>query len=223
MTEEIIQGSAEWLAARCGLVTASRIADVVAKDRTGKGWGVSRANYAAQLICERLTGVVAESYTSAAMNWGTEQEPAARAAYQFEVNKRVTTIGFVLHPTIGQTGASPDGLVGDDGLVQFKCPESKTHIETLMGANISGGYQKQMLWEMACTGRQWCDFVSFDPRLPESMKLCIKRFPRDDAAIAALEADVIDFLNELRLTVHHLKAKYEPEKIVPGELLAMAG
>lgn len=223
MTEEIVQGTAEWLAARCGLVTASRIADVVAKDRTGKAWGVSRANYAAQLITERLTGVVAESYTNAAMQWGTDQEPAARAAYQFEVNKRVATVGFVIHPTIGQTGASPDGLVGDDGLVQFKCPESKTHIDTLMGASIDGRYQKQMLWEMACTGRQWCDFVSFDPRMPESMKLCIKRFPRDDVAIAALETEVIDFLNELRLTVHRLRAKYEPETIVPGELLSMAG
>jgi putative phage-type endonuclease len=219
---EIVQGTPEWLAARCGLVTASRIADVVAKDRTGKGWGVSRANYAAQLICERLTGVVSESYTSPAMQWGTDHEPEARAAYQFEVNKRVELVGFVKHPTIGQAGASPDGLVGDDGLVQFKCPESKKHIETLMGAPIDGGYQKQMLWEMACTGRQWCDFVSFDPRLPESMKLCIRRFPRDAAAIAELEANVIDFLNELRLTVHRLRSKYEPEKIVPGELLTLA-
>ena len=221
--DEIVQGSPEWHAIRCGKVTASRIADVVAKDRTGKAWGVSRANYAAQLICERLTGVVAESYTSAAMQWGTDQEPAARAAYQFEVNKRVNVVGFVLHPTIGQTGASPDGFVGDDGLVQFKCPESKTHIDTLLGAPIDGRYQKQMLWEMACTGRRWTDFVSFDPRLPESMQLCIKRFPRDDAAIAELETAVIDFLNELRLTVHRLKARYEPETIVPGELLAMAG
>lgn len=221
--DQIVQGSPEWHAARCGLVTASRIADVVAKDRTGKGWGVSRANYAAQLVCERLTGIVAESYTNAAMQWGTEHEPEARAAYQFEKQKRVETVGFVLHPSIGDTGASPDGLVGSDGLVQFKCPETKTHIENLLGAPIAGGYQKQMLWEMACTGRQWCDFVSFDPRMPESMQLSIKRFPRDEAAIAQLEADVVDFLNELRLTVHRLRSKYEPETVKPGELLALAG
>lgn len=220
---EIVQGSPEWLAARCGLVTASRIADVVAKDRTGKAWGVSRANYAAQLVCERLTGKVAETYTNAAMQWGTDHEPEARAAYQFEINKRVELVGFVLHPTIGMTGASPDGLVGDDGLVQFKCPETKKHLEYLQGAPIDGGYQKQMLWEMACTKRQVCDFVSFDPRMPESMKLCIRPFPRDDVAIAQLEADVIEFLNEIRLTVHRLRSKYEPETVKPGELLALAG
>lgn len=220
---DIVQGSAEWLAARCGLVTASRIADVVAKDRTGKAWGVSRANYAAQLVCERLTGIVAESYTSPAMQWGTDHEAEARAAYQFEKQKRVELAGFVLHPSIAETGASPDGLVGTDGLVQFKCPETKKHIEYLRGAPIDGGYQKQMLWEMACTGRQWSDFVSFDPRMPLSMQLCIRHFPRDDAAITQLETDVVDFLNEIRLTVHQLCAKYEPETVKPGALLAMAG
>lgn len=220
---EIVQGSAEWIAIRCGKVTASRIADVVAKDRSGKGWGVSRSNYAAQLVAERLTGAVAESFTSAAMQWGTDMEPDARAAYQFYANTRVVQVGFVNHPSIADSGASPDGLVGEEGLVQFKCPNTATHLDTLFGGSIPGGYQKQMLWEMACTGRQWCDFASFDPRMPESMRLHVTRFPRDDDAIKVLETEVVEFLNELRLTVHRLRSKYEPDSIVPGELLAMAG
>lgn len=223
MTSEIIQGSPEWHAIRCGKVTASRIADVVARDRSGKGWGVSRTNYAAQLIAERLTGVPAETYTNAAMQWGTDMEPDARAAYQFYANMRVQVVGFVAHPSIADSGASPDGLVGDDGLVQFKCPNTATHIETLFGASISGGYQKQMLWEMACTGRRWCDFASFDPRLPESMRLHVTRFHRDDEAIKALESEVVDFLKELRLTVHRLRSRYEPDSVVPGDLILMAG
>ncbi len=215
------QGSADWFAERAGKVTASRVADVIAKTKTG--WGASRANYMAQLVAERLTGTVAESYSNAAMQWGTDMEPGARAVYEFFANATVELASFVKHPTIGDTGASPDGYVGADGLVEIKCPNTATHIETLLSGSVAGKYVTQIQWQMACTGRKWCDFVSFDPRMPESMKLFIKHVPRDDAMIAGLEADVIDFLNELRLTVHRLRSKYEPEKIVPGELLAMAG
>jgi putative phage-type endonuclease len=217
----IEQGSADWFAERCGKVTASRVVDVVAKTKTG--WGASRANYMAQLVAERLTGAVADSFSNAAMQWGTDMEPEARVVYEFFTNATVEPASFVRHPTIGDTGASPDGYVGAEGLVEIKCPNTATHIETLLGGSVAGKYVTQIQWQLACTGRQWCDFVSFDPRLPESMKIFIKRVPRDDAMIASLEADVIDFLNELRLTVHRLRSKYEPETIEPGSLLAMAG
>lgn len=194
MSIEIVQGSPEWFAIRLGKVTASRVADIVAKTKTG--WGASRTNYAAELIAERLTGTVADGFTSPAMQWGTDNEPSARASYQFEMNTRVGQIGFVVHPTIADSGASPDGLVGDDGLVEIKCPNTATHIDTLIKKDIPGKYITQMQWQMACTGRQWCDFVSYDPRLPTSMQTFIQRVPRDDAAIKGLETEIVTFLKE---------------------------
>jgi putative phage-type endonuclease len=219
--DDIIQGSPEWHAIRLGKVTASRIADVCARTKTG--WGASRKNYMAELVAERLTGVRMEGFTNAAMQWGTEQEPEARMAYEFYRDATVATVGFVPHYSIADTGASPDGLVGDDGLVEIKCPNTATHIETLLGGSCPEKYFLQMQWQMACTRRQWCDFASYDPRLPESMRLFVDHVKRDDIAIAAIEKDVTDFLNELRLTVHRLRSKYEPETIAPGSLLAMAG
>lgn len=200
------QGSADWFAIRCGKVTASRVADVIAKTKTGPS--ASRTNYAAQLIAERLTGTVAESYSNAAMAWGTEQEPEARLAYEFRTDAEVEQIAFVLHPAIDMSGASPDGLVGADGLVEIKCPNTATHIETLLGQSIPGKYQTQMLWQMACTGRKWCDFASFDPRLPEEMRLFVRRMDRDDARIAELEAEVTAFLSEIDATVAELTRIY---------------
>ena len=217
----IEQGSIEWFAERCGKVTASRVADVIARTKTG--WGASRANYMAQLVAERLTGNVAESYSNAAMQWGIDMEPEARKTYEFFTNNTVEPASFVPHRSIADTGASPDGYVGADGLVEIKCPNTATHIETLLAGSVAGKYVTQIQWQLACTGRAWCDFVSFDPRMPATMSTFIKRVPRDDAMIASLEADVIDFLNELRLTVHRLRSKYEPESVEPGELLAMAG
>lgn len=217
----IEQGSIEWFAERCGKVTASRVADVIARTKTG--FGASRANYMAQLVAERLTGTVAESFSNAAMQWGTDMEPEARATYEFFTNATVEPASFVKHPTIGDAGASPDGYVGADGLIEIKCPITATHIETLLSGSVAGKYVTQIQWQLACTKRQWCDYVSYDPRMPATMSTFIQRVPRDPGMIASLEADVIDFLNELRLTVHRLKAKYEPETIVPGELLAMAG
>lgn len=217
----IEQGSSEWFAQRCGKVTASRVADVVARTKTG--WGASRANYLAQLVAERLTGAVAEAYTKAAMQWGTDTEPEARVAYEFFTNATVELAEFVPHPSIADAGASPDGYVGDDGLVEIKCPNTATHIETLLGQVVPDKYVKQIQWQLACTGRAWADFVSFDPRMPATMSLFVKRVERDDAMIKALEADVVDFLNELRLTVHRLQTKYDPDAVKPGELLALAG
>lgn len=206
---EIIQGSPEWFAARAGRVTASRVSDVIAKTKSGPS--TSRANYAAQLIAERLTGTVAESFTNAAMQWGTDTEPEARSAYQFYANSRVKQIGIVNHPSIAMTSASPDGLVGENGLVEIKCPNTATHIDTLLGGTVPGKYATQMLWQMACTGRQWCDFVSYDPRLPESMRLFVQRVERDDKRIAELEEEVVAFLAEVDAKVRALRNKYEPE------------
>jgi putative phage-type endonuclease len=203
------QRSESWFAARAGKVTASRISDVLA--RTKSGWGAGRKNYAAQLVAERLTGTVEPSYCNAAMQWGTDTEPHAREAYCQHMLCAVEEIAFVDHPTIAMAGASPDGLIGDDGLVEITCPGTATHIETLLGGSIPDKYRLQMLFQMACTGRQYCDFVSFDPRLPETMRLFVQRLPRDDAEIAEVEREVAAFLAEIDETVAQLRARYEQE------------
>ena len=204
--DAMIQGSEEWHTARLGRVTASRVAGVIA--RTKSGPSASRANYMAELVAERLTGTRAEGFTSPAMQWGTEQEPEARLAYEFRTDATVEQVGFILHPTIDMAGASPDGLVLTDGLVEIKCPNTATHIETLLTGSIPGKYETQMLWQMACTGRSWCDFASFDPRLPEEMRLFVKRFDRDDKRIAEMEEQVREFLFELDTTVRRLSERY---------------
>ena len=191
----IIQGTDEWKAIRCGNATASRIADIVAKTKTG--YSTSRANYCAQLVVERLTGNVAESYSNEAMKWGTATEPEARDAYCFHADVDVTEIGFVEHPAISMAGASPDGLIGDVGLVEIKCPISATHINTLLGRSVPGHYQTQIQWQLACTGRAWCDFVSYDPRMPEHLRFFVQRVHRDNEHIEQLEIEVIKFLSEV--------------------------
>lgn len=201
------QGSNEWKIERLGKVTASRVSDVVA--RTKSGWGASRANYMAQLIAERLTGEMQESFSNAAMQWGTEKEPEARATYTFYCGWDVTLIGFIAHPSIPMSGASPDGFVGTDGLVEFKCPNTATHIETLLSGGIDDKYMKQMQWQMACANRAWCDWVSFDPRMPENMRLHVERVPRNNTLIAALEKDVTEFLGELASKVSNLQAQFK--------------
>lgn len=200
------QQTPEWRAERCGRVTASRVADVIA--RTKSGWGASRANYMAALIAERLTGEPMDTYTNAAMQWGTDTEPFARAAYEFRQNVTVEECGFIPHPKIAMTGASPDGVIGADGLVEIKCPNTATHIETLLGGAVPEKYVTQMMWQMACTGRTWCDWVSFDPRMPEATRLYVKRIPRDDALISSLEKDVHEFLIELDDKIAALNARY---------------
>ena len=162
----------------------------------------------AQLLTERLTGEVAESFSSSAMQWGTDTEPKARATYALLTGNSVTETGFVVHPSIANAGASPDGLVDEDGLIEIKCPNTATHLDTLRTEKIPGKYQKQMLWQMACTGRAWCDFVSFDPRLPANLCIFLQRFERDDAAIASIEEEVSGFLEELDTQIRALEAKY---------------
>jgi putative phage-type endonuclease len=177
--------------------------------KTKSGPSASRANYLAQLVTERLTGTVADSFSNAAMQWGTDHEPQARAMYELETGNTVMEIGFAIHPTIEMSGASPDGLVGDDGLVEIKCPNSATHIATLLGSKPDGKYVKQMQWQMACTGRAWCDFVSFDPRLPDAMQMTIIRVDRCAETIAEMEAEVTAFLAEVENTVAELNARFE--------------
>jgi putative phage-type endonuclease len=201
----IEQGSPEWFAQRCGKATASRIADIIAKTKSGPA--ASRKNYRAQLVAERLTKDVAESFTNAAMQWGTDHEEEARDAYAFlhADGMEVTKAEFVIHPSIPESGASPDGYVGESGLVEIKCPNTATHIDTLLSGKVPSKYITQMMWQMACTGRQWCDFVSYDPRLPAHLSLFVRRRMRDDLMIAELEREVEAFLEEVTATVKALE------------------
>lgn len=203
------QGSPEWHQIRLGKVTASRVADVIAKTKTGYASG--RANYMAELLCERLTGQPGPFFQSDAMRWGTETEPEARAAYTFFRDVEVDQIAFVHHPTIEMAGASPDGLIAAEGMLEIKCPNTATHLDTLDSGKPKGIYITQMQWQMACTGRQWCDFVSYDPRLPEHLRLFVTRIARDDAAIAEMEAEVTQFLFELDARIERLN-KLNSEK-----------
>ena len=202
MIEMIEQRTDAWFQARLGKVTASKVADIIAK--TQSGYSTSRANYMAQLVCERLTGQKSEGFTNAALQHGIDTEPLARAAYEALKDILVDEVGFVPHPTIEMAGASPDGLVGDDGLLEIKCPNTATHIETLMSKTVPGKYNTQMQFQMACTGRQWCDFVSFDNRLPEELQLFVKRVPRDNEFIKQMEDEVVKFLNELDIKIAQL-------------------
>lgn len=201
-----IQGSEEWFAERLGKVTASRVADVVAT--TKSGYGASRANYAAELVAERLTGVPTEGYTNAAMQRGKDLEPEARNAYAFYGECSVEEVGFIQHPSIAMSGASPDGHVGTDGSVEIKCLSTANHLEILLDGSVPGKYLKQIQWQLACSGRKWCDFACYDPRMPEAMRLFVQRIPRNDTAIAELEKEVRLFLGEIDRKVAELRGKY---------------
>lgn len=200
------QGTEQWLKARAGLVTASRISDVMAK-----GTGATRATYRGQIVAERLTGNPAQSFTNAAMDWGTETEPLARSAYELLHGVMVDQVGIIHHPEIIYSGASPDGLVGDDGLVEIKCPNTQTHIEYAVAGKAPAKYQNQILWQMECTGRNWCDFVSFDPRMPQDMRLFVVRYERDQARIDEIKAEVIKFLLEVDEVISKLNTVFHKE------------
>ena len=193
------QKTDEWYTARLGKVTASRVADVMAKTKSGTS--ASRKNYLAQLLCERLTGKQDESFTNAAMQRGNELEPIARANYELETGRAVQEVGFIDHPSIAYFGASPDGLVGDDGLIEIKCPNTATHLETLKNRKPDSKYIIQMQVQMACTGRAWCDFVSYDDRLPDNLAYICLRTNRDNDHIAEIEKGVSEFLLELKDTI----------------------
>jgi len=203
------QQTPEWFADRLGKVTASRLSDVMAKTRTG--YSATRNNYMTQLVLERVTNSRAEGYTNAAMAWGTEQEPFARAAYEAHTGQMVDEVGFIPHPEIEGTGASPDGLVGDDGMVEIKCPSSSTALECWLtkaqgGDPVDSKYYAQMQWQMRCADRSWCDYVVFDPRMPAKAQLFVHRVNRDEKFIAEAEDEVITFLTELDIKVESLKS-----------------
>ena len=197
------QRTPEWFAARLGKVTASRISDIISK--TQSGYSASRANYMAMLICERLTGAAAESYSNAAMQHGTDTEPMALSAYEAAQGVLVQAEGFVTHPSIEQSGASPDALVGDSGLLEIKCPNTATHLDTLLGKKMPTKHRPQVQWQMACTRRHWCDFVSYDPRLPERLQMFVVREVYDPVYVAGLETEVVKFLGEMENKIKELE------------------
>lgn len=201
----IEQGTPEWFALRLGKVTASRIADIMAKTKTGVS--ASRGNYLIELALQRVTGVFEESFINSAMEWGVMQEPHARMEYEVKNELFVEQLAFVDHPYIAWFGCSPDGLVGSDGLVEIKCPNSKTHWETIKSQEVPSKYVFQIQTQIECTQREWCDFVSYDPRMPEKNKLFIKRIFRDDEAITQIKNGVITFLEEVEKEVQLMKGK----------------
>jgi len=198
------QRTEEWFAARLGKVTASRVADVLAKIKSGES--ASRKNYKMELVVQRLTGKAGESFTNAAMEWGTEQEPFARMAYEAHTGLFVEEVGFINHPTIEGFGCSPDGVVGE-GLIEIKCPNTANHIETVLENKAPSKYIPQMQCQMACTGAKWCDFVSFDPRVPEDLQLLVVRVERDQEYIDSMEVEVKQFLSEVLDLFNQLKAR----------------
>lgn len=199
------QKSPEWYAARLGRVTGSKVADVIAK--TKSGYSTSRANYMMQLALERLKGCAEETYSNAAMEWGNLQEPVARATYEALTGNLVDEVGFIPHPSLDMAGASPDGLVGEDGLLEIKCPNSLTHFEYIKGGKPPTKYVPQMAFQMACTKRDWCDFMSFDPRMPEGLQVFLVRYFRDQAYIRELELEIAYFLDELEMLIEGLMNK----------------
>jgi len=200
------QRTPEWFAMRAGKATSSRVADLTAW--TKNGWGASRRNTIATLVAERLSGTCQETFTNAAMQWGAEKEPDARFEYMKYTGELVEAVAFIAHPEMEWAGASPDGLVESAGMVEIKCPNTATHIETLKGQNLPDKYFKQIQWQLDCARRDWCDFVSYDPRMPPRMKLYIQRVKRDDEYLEQLRADVQSALDEVAATVEELKEKF---------------
>jgi putative phage-type endonuclease len=202
--DNIEQRTDDWFAARLGKVTASSLHKVLARTKTG--YGADRANYLTQLVLERVTNSKAEGYVNAEMQWGIDQEPFARAAYEAHTGVLVDEIGFMPHPTVEMSGASPDGLVGDSGMVEIKCPSSKTALECWLSADpVESKYFAQMQWQMACAGRDWCDYVVFDPRMPQKAQLFIYRVSRDREWLATTEKEVVKFLAEVDAKVEALR------------------
>ena len=202
---EIKQGTEEWHQIRLGKVTASRVSDVMSKIKSGESAG--RKNYKMDLVVERLTNTPTSSFTNAAMAWGTETEPLARMAYEVHSGNFVETVAFIQHPSIEWFGCSPDGLIGSEGNLEIKCPNTSTHIDYLLAGVPPAKYVPQMQTQMACTGRLWTDFVSYDPRLPPELQLFVVRLDRDEAYIHDIEVEVQQFLEEVKQIYSQLKAR----------------
>lgn len=211
------QGSPEWRAARCARVTASRISDMLAKTKSGAE-GAGRRNYRAELVTEIMTGEpYPEGFVSQEMKWGTEHEPYALMAYEVAKGFSVTRAGFVVHPLEDRSGCSPDGLVMEEwragiipaeklGCLQIKCPSTATHIGYLLRGDVPWEHEPQMQWEMACTGRAWCDFASYDPRMPKHLRLFVVRLLANAARQNEILAETRLFLREVDDVVRQLKA-----------------
>ena len=204
---DVQQGSGEWLQMRAGRVTGSKMADVLSRLKNG-GETADRKNYKAQIVAEILTGNSAQSYVSPEMQWGTEQEPFARAAYEAATGVFVDQVGFYIHPAIERAGGSPDGLVGVDGAIEIKCGKTATHIRWALADEVPPEHEPQMMFYLACTGRKWMDFVSFDPRVSPRYQLFIKRLQRDESRIADINAAVEQFLVEVDLMIEQLDARF---------------
>lgn len=197
------QGDATWLALRAGKFTGSRFADLMATTKTGPS--ASRANLLTTLALERLTGEPEETYQNEAMRRGTELEPLARGAYEAKTGELVEEVAFVVHPSLPYCGVSPDGLLGDDGLLEIKCPASQAkHLAALRSGAHATEYRWQVQGQLWVTGRAWCDVVSYDPRFPEGLNLAIVRVPRDDVAIKALELACVAAHEEVESIVTEL-------------------
>jgi putative phage-type endonuclease len=206
LIEGLDQQTPEWLVHRVAMVTASRVADVMNYLKKG-GESQARKNYKSEIVCEVLTGLAYEHYVTPAMEWGISTEPLAVAAYEVERDVELEPGGFWVHDAISRFGASPDRLIGSDGIAEIKCPTTATHIDYLSARTVPEEYQWQILAQLACTGRQWCDFVSFDPRLPKKFQMFVCRFPRDDKRIAEMETEVCKFLEEVAALIIKLGAK----------------
>jgi putative phage-type endonuclease len=200
----IEQGSEAWQTMRCGKITASRIKMMVAKTKSGPS--ASRQNLAATLMLERVLGVVEETFVNDAMRRGVEEEPLARLAYTLATGNDVEEVPFINHPNIANAGASPDGLVGEDGMVEIKNPNTSTHVGWAIAGVVPAEHVMQLQWQMACSGRKWCDFVSFDSRMPEGQSLFIKRLYRDDDLIEKVEKQVVEFDAEVEKMVSDLRS-----------------
>jgi putative phage-type endonuclease len=206
--EAVQQGSEAWHQLRMGKVTASRVADLLAKTKTGPS--ASRGNYLIELALQRVTKTIEESYTNAAMEWGTQTEPQARVAYEVKTGNFVDQVAFIDHPTIAGFGCSPDGIVATDGLIEIKCPNSATHWSYIKANEPPNKYFIQMQAQMSVTGAKWCDFVSFDPRMPERSQLLVVRVPRDPEYILYMEAEISLFLKEVEKEVQLMEKRNEP-------------
>ena len=201
------QGGSNWLSARAGRITASRVVDVLNFRKDGKP-GSDRLNYLAELVCERLTGKATDHYVSDAMEHGSETEQFARADYEVTTGNDVDQVGMVIHPAFDFFSCSPDGLVGEDGLVEFKAPTSITHYKWLLAGEVPEQHKAQVYSGMAICEREWGDFMSFDDRYPEELKWFIKRLPWDDAEIEKIESAVLQFNSEVEQMIANLRAKY---------------
>lgn len=198
------QQSLEWWAARLGKVTASRICDVMA--RTKKGYGAARGHYLAEKVAERLTGKNKDRKRVASLEERLDREPDARAAYEWETDSQVALVGFIDHPRIPNSGASPDGLIAMNGGMEIKCLDDAAFIELITAGAIDQDYVYQCQFGMACTDREWWDFVAFNPNMPEELKLYVQRVERDDQLIAQIETNVIEFLEEVDQKVAQVRA-----------------